>query len=144
MNSKYQNPPPNPDPHIVCVPHVNEPSIVGHKENKYFWLNILRKAIEGYSFFLLYYIWENNFQTNTFVFDRTTNLRFNKMQNEIYGSLVTIQYHAKCSNPFFRKFTRTKICFCIFFAANLTWSIAYFLIPITEKFSHSVISHCNL
>ena len=29
-----------------------------------------------------------------FLFDRKTNLQFRKMQNEIYGSLITIQYHA--------------------------------------------------
>ena len=35
--------------YTVCVPHVKEPSVVENKENKYFWLNILRKAIEAYS-----------------------------------------------------------------------------------------------
>ena len=47
----------------------------------------------------------NNFQTEYFCIDRTTNLQFSKMQSEIYGSLVRKQYYAKCINPLYRKFT---------------------------------------
>ena len=30
------------------------------------------------------------------------------MQNSIYGSFVTIQYHTKCTNPLYSKFTSKK------------------------------------
>ena len=83
------------------------------------------------------------------------------MQNEIYGLLATIQYHAKCNNCLYQKFTSNKIRFYIFcckldlsvtfplvpwircgawldlfliFALFLTLVIAYFLILTTENF----------
>ena len=43
--------------------------------------------------FSVYNILENNFQTKYFVADVTANMQFNKRQNRIYGSLITIQYH---------------------------------------------------
>ena len=36
-------------------------------------------------------------RNSSFVFDRTTYLQFSRMHKEVYGSLVTIQYHAKCN-----------------------------------------------
>ena len=42
----------------------------------------------------------NNFQTKYSVSDRNTSLQFSKINNKIYSSLVTIQYYAKCNNPF--------------------------------------------
>ena len=59
-----------------------------------------------------------------FVFDRTTNGQFSKMRNEIYGSLVTIQYHAKCNN---HHESSQAIQFAFMFvAANLNWSLLFF------------------
>ena len=49
-----------------------------------------------------------------FVSDRPTHMQFRKMQNVIYGSMVTIQYHAKCTNLFTQKFTSKKIAFIFF------------------------------
>ena len=72
-----------------------------------------------------------------FVSDRTTNMPNIKMKNEIYGSLVTIHYHAKCKNPLYRKFTGNKFCFYIF-AANLTWSLLIF------KFKTQTNNHTHL
>ena len=45
-----------------------------------------------------------------FVSDRTSYISFSKMQIEIYGSLVTIQYHTKCTNPHYPRFTSKKNC----------------------------------
>ena len=64
---------------------------------------------------------------NIFVSDRTTNVQFSKMQNKIYGSLVTIQYHTKCTNPLYPKFTYTKFSVNIF-GCNFYLVIAYGLI----------------
>ena len=62
--------------------------------------DILRKTIEGN---------KNYFDCNTFekiiskqdilVSNRNTILQFSKMQNQIYGSLATIPYHAKSTHP---------------------------------------------
>ena len=44
------------------------------------------------------------FKQSNFVTDRTTTMQFRKMQFEIFGSLVPIQYHSKCTyhlNPNF-------------------------------------------
>ena len=59
-----------------------------------------------------------------FAIDRTTTLQISKMENEIYGSLVTTQYHVKCNSPLYRKFTSSKIAFilpvhaCLFSNSN--------------------------
>ena len=63
-----------------------------------------------------------------FVSDRTTNMHFSKMQNKINGSVVTIQYHTKCTNPFYQKFTSKKFSVYIV-CCNLNQVIAYVLIP---------------
>ena len=55
-----------------------------------------------------------NSKQSVFVSDRTTNMQFSKMQNKIYGPLVTIQYHTKCTNPLYSKFTSNKISVYIF------------------------------
>ena len=39
-----------------------------------------------------------NLKKRFFVSDRSTNMQLTKMQNEIYGSLVTIQYHANVTS----------------------------------------------
>ena len=103
--------------------------------------NILRKTIEGY---------QNNFDFVTFekiisnqsifVSDRTTNMQISEMQNAIYGSLVTIQYHAKCNNPLYQKVKSNKFCFYIF-CCKLDLVISQFLTPTTDKVSHPFISH---
>ena len=36
-------------------------------------------------------------------------MQFTKMQIEIHGSLVTIPYHTKCTDPLYSKFTSKKI-----------------------------------
>ena len=38
-----------------------------------------------------------------FLSDRTTNMQCSRMQNKIYGSVVTLQYHVKCDNPCYQK-----------------------------------------
>ena len=76
-----------------------------------------------------------------FAFNISTNLHIIKKQNEIYESLVTIQYHAKCNNPFYQNFTSNKICFI--FCCKHDLVIASFLIPTTEKFSLPFTSHCT-
>ena len=74
-----------------------------------------------------------------FVFDRTTDMQFRKMQNKIYGSLVTIQCHTKCTNPLYPKFTSKQ--FSIYkFCCNLYLVIAYVLILTKEKCSHPILS----
>ena len=95
--------------------------------------HILRKIVEEYQNSFDYITFEKIIsKQSTFVFDRTTNLLFSNMQNEIYGPLVTIPYHAKCNNPFYQKMTSNKTCFYIFCCKpNLV--IANFLIPATEK-----------
>ena len=45
--------------------------------------------------------------------DRITNMQFSKTQNAIDGSLVTIQYRAKCNKPLKQKVTSNKFCFDI-------------------------------
>ena len=107
------------------------------------WHCILRKTIEGY---------QNSFDYITvqkiiyiqgiFVSDRTINMQFSRMQNKIYGSLVTIQYHIKCTNPFYPKFTSKKFSVCIF-CRNLYLAITYVLILTTDKCSHPFISNCT-
>ena len=128
----------NINPSLVLVqprktrPFITERLLMGRKESNQTNKQtnkitiILRKTIEGYY---------NSFDFNTFekiiakqsifVFDRTINLQFSKVQNEMYGSLVTIQYHAKCNNPLYRKFKRNNFCF-IFSAAKSTWSLLFF------------------
>ena len=55
---------------------------------------------------------------SSFVSNRTTIMQCSKIQNEIYRSLVTIQYHAKWNNSLYRKVTSNK--FCIIFLWR-TW-----------------------
>ena len=62
------------------------------------------------------------FKESNFVSDRTVTMQFTKMQNEIYGSLLTIQYHIKCTNPLYSKFASNKFSF----AANFTRSLLMF------------------
>ena len=66
-------------------------------------------------------------------------MQLSKMQNEIYWSLVMIQYHAKGTNPLYPKFKNNKLCLYIF-GWNLYLVIAYILILTTNKFSHPFIS----
>ena len=70
---------------------------------------ILRKTIEGYVNSFDYITVEKIISIQgIFVSDRTTNMQFSRMQNKIHGSLVTIQYHTKCTNPLYPKFTSKK------------------------------------
>ena len=105
--------------------------------------NILRKTIEGYQNSFDYLTVEKIiYIQGIFVSDRTINIQFSRMQNKIYGSLVTIQYHTKCTNPLYPKFTSKKISVCIF-CCNLYLAITYVLILTTDKCSHPFISNCT-
>ena len=72
-------------------------------------------------------------------------MQFSKMENKIYGSLVTIQYHTKCANPLYPKFTSKKISDYIL-CCNLYLVITYVLIwPQTNVHTHlSVIAPNNV
>ena len=61
-----------------------------------------------------------------FVSDGTTNMQFSRMQNKIYGSLVSIQYHTKCTNPLYPNVHKQKKIAFIPFAATFTWSLLMF------------------
>ena len=95
--------------------------------------NILRKTIEGY-YNSFYFITFGNiiFKEIIFVIDRIITMQFTKMQIEIHGSLVTIQYYNKCTDPLYPKFTSEKFS-ALIFCRNLYQVIAYVLIPTTEK-----------
>ena len=66
-----------------------------------------------------------------FVIDRIITMQFIKMQIEIHGSLVTIQYYTKCTDPLYPNFTSKKIS-ALNFWCNLDQVIAYVLIPTTD------------
>ena len=70
-------------------------------------------------------------------------MQLSKMPNEIYRSLVTKQYHTKCTNPLYPKFTSNKFS-AYNFCCNLYLVIACVLIPTTDKCLHPFISHCPL
>ena len=113
-------PPPHPPPPPVNNPSGSSPAF------KLISYNILRKKIEGY---------QNSFDYKTvekiisiqdiFVSDRTTNMQFNRMQNKIYESLVTIQSTPNEPTLFTKSSQAKKIAF-IFFAATFTWSLLIF------------------
>ena len=105
--------------------------------------NILRKTIEVYSNSFDYITVEKIISIQgIFVSDRTTNMPFSRMQNKIYGSLVTIQYHTKCTNPLYPKFTSKKFSVNVF-CCNLYLFITYVLILTTDQSSHPFISDCT-
>ena len=54
------------------------------------------------------------FKQSIFVSDRTNNIQFSKMQNEIYRPMITIQYHTRCTNPLYPKFTSKN--FSVFYS----------------------------
>ena len=102
--------------------------------------NILRKRIEGYWNSFDYITFGNIiFKQSKFVSERTITMQFTKLQNEIYGSLVTIQYHTKCTYPLYSKFTCNTFSVNLF-CCNLNQVIAYVLIPTTDKCSHPTFS----
>ena len=55
-----------------------------------------------------------------------------KLKIEIHGSLVTIQYYTKCTNPLYPKFTSKKFS-ALNLCCNLYQAMAYVLIPTTDK-----------
>ena len=89
---------------------------------------ILRKTIEGYLSSFYFITFEKTFSNKSmFVSDRTTNMQCSRIQNEIYGSVVTGQYHAKCNNPPYPNVTSKNLIFAlILFAKNLIWSLLSF------------------
>ena len=107
---------------------------------------ILRKTIEGYLNSFDNIIFDKIiFKQSISVSDRSNNMQFSKIQNKIYGPLVTIQYHTKCTYPHNPKFT-SKFFSVFTFRYNLYLVIAYALIPTTDTFyTHfSVIARKNL
>ena len=50
-----------------------------------------------------------------FVIDRIITMQFTKVKFEIHGSLVTIQYYTKCTDPLYPKFTSKKFSALNFF-----------------------------
>ena len=59
-------------------------------------------------------------------------MQFTKMQIEIHGSLVRIQYYTECTDPLYPKYTSKKFS-GLNFGWNLYQVIAYVLIPTTDK-----------
>ena len=105
--------------------------------------NILRKTIEGYlnSFDNIIFD-EIIFKQSIFVSNRTNNMHFSKMQNKISGPMVTIQYHNKCTNPLYPRFTSKN--FSVFIRCyNLYLVIVYALIPTTDKLNTHFFSNCT-
>ena len=47
------------------------------------------------------------------------------MENKIYGPLVTVQYHAKCTNFLYPKLQAINVTF-VFFTATFTWLLLIF------------------
>ena len=95
--------------------------------------NILRKTIEGYENSFEFITFGNLiFKQIIFVIDRIITMQFTKIQSAIHGSLVTIQYYTKCTNPLYPKFTSKKFS-ALNFWCNLYQVIAYALIPTTGK-----------
>ena len=72
------------------------------------------------------------FKQIIFVIDRIITMQFTKMQIEIHGSLVTIQYYTKCTDPLYPKFTSKKFS-ALNFCCNLYQVIAYVLILTTDN-----------
>ena len=90
------------------------------------YVHILNKTIEGHKNSFDYITFEKIISKQIiFVSDRTTNMQISKMQNKIYGPLVMIRYHTKCTNPFYPKFT-SKTFSVYILAATLTWSLLMF------------------
>ena len=106
-------------------------------------LYTLRKTIEGYQNYFDYITVAKIISIEgIFVSDRTTNLQYRRMLNKIYGSLVTIRYHTKCTNPLYPKFT-SKTFSVYIFCCNLYLVIIYVLILTTDKCSRLFISNCT-
>ena len=106
--------------------------------------HILRKTNERYyiSFDLITFV-KIIFRQSNFVSNRTTTMQFSIIWNEVYRSLDTIQYHTKCTNPLYTKFTSNKFG-TYNFCCNLYLVIAYVLILTTDMYSHPFVSHCLL
>ena len=78
--------------------------------------------------FRFYYIWENTFRQTYICFWLNNQHRTAKdIWNEIYGPLVTIQYHDKWIDPLYRKVTNNKIRLYPF-GCTQDLAIAYFLL----------------
>ena len=96
-------------------------------------LNILRKTIEEYyNFFDIITFGNIIFKQIIFVIDRIITMQFTKMHIEIHGSLVTIQFYTKCTDPLYPEFTSKKNS-ALNFCYNLYQGLAYVLIPTTDK-----------
>ena len=69
--------------------------------------------------------WNIIFKQTIFVIDRIIAIQFTKMQIKIHGSLVTIQYYTKSTDPLYPKFTSKKFSASIF-AETFTRSLLKF------------------
>ena len=70
---------------------------------------ILIKTIEGYQNTFDFITFGNIiFKQIIFVIDRIITMQFTKVQIEIHGSLVMIQYYTKCTDHLYPKFTSKK------------------------------------
>ena len=76
--------------------------------------------------------WNIIFKKNIFVIDRIITMQLTKVQIEIHGSLVMIQYYTKCTDPLYPKFT-SKNFSALNFCCNLYQVITYVLILTTDK-----------
>ena len=76
--------------------------------------------------FWLYNIWENNVQTKDYrKLIELPIYNSSKCKIIFFGSLVTIQYHTKCTYLLYPKFTSKKLRVYIF-SATFTWSLLMF------------------
>ena len=107
-------------------------------------LSILRKIYEGYQISFDSITFERKKNPNKVFLFLIELPIFNsaKCKMKLTGSLVMIQYHTKCNNPLYRKFTSNKIC-CYIFCCKLDLAIACIPIPTTETFSRPFISQCT-
>ena len=91
-------------------------------------------------FLIILTIFEKKSKQSSFASDKTTNMQFSAIQNKIYGSLVTIQYHIKCTTLFTQILQAIKLAFIFYCYLNL--AIVNVFILISDKFSHPFIIHC--
>ena len=109
------------------------PELTNNPEKFHPYINILRKTIVGYlNSFDLITFGILIFKPIIFVINRIITMQFTKMQIEIHGSLVTIQYYTKCSDPLYPKFISKKFS-TLNFCCNLNQVMAYVLILTTAK-----------
>ena len=94
-------------------------------------LSILRKTIVGYlNSFDNIILNKIIFKQSIFIFDRTNNMQFSKMQNNGYDTVPHQMYQPSLSNVHKQNLSVFILCY------NLYLVIAYALIPTTDMLSH--------